>query len=111
MVADDSLYQTMSTCYLQNRSQSVFYLAIFTFPDKIGFSSTTAHIVRLLGKRSALHSPTRKDTMQRTKRLTLTWFGWTSRQEPHWTLKVYQKLFSGVSSGLRSVTLFQISLE
>lgn len=39
-----------------------------------------------------------------SNRLTLTGFGCTSRQDVHWTLKVYQKGLSAVSTGWSSVT-------
>jgi hypothetical protein len=38
---------------LESNARVILYLARFALPDKIGFSATTAHLVRLLNGRSA----------------------------------------------------------
>jgi len=112
MVAEDSRCLRLVRNSKENEENC--YFTRLAFPYKVGFPSTSTHIVCLLHICQLCHCSfsiyTSLEFLPLTNRLTLTKFGWISRQEVHCTLKVYQNGFSGVSSGRSSLTLY-LALE
>lgn len=98
------LFDRLDISVCKNESQLPSYLAHLTPPDEVCLSPAPAHVVHLLIFPLAMRRRMRR-ALSHTNRLTLTQFGWTSLQDVHCTLKVYQNGSSGVSSGRKSVTL------
>jgi len=97
---------------------SLTHLAVFALPYKVRLASAAAQLIRLLyggvSSKSTviyIYIPKRNrvggNGMEQilTKRLTEIGFECVSRQDVHWTVKVYQKGFASSSLGRKFVTL------
>lgn len=113
MVADDSLWQVQVINPFIRTTLHVPCTTCISRQSWLPLCCRSSHWipVKVSSQSPSFEAQEAHDHISRTNRLTLTGFGCTSRQDVHWTLKVYQKGLSAVSTGWSSVTLVEIRYQ